>query len=86
LDAAASVPFETAPQSNNKHGDQSAKMPEVVRQIFAGSHPVYDIVKSADGLTITIRSSEDHTKKIDLISSVVGTLIKTLQEIEKPSD
>jgi len=60
-------------------------MPEIMRQIFAGSHPVYDIVKSADGVTITIRHSEDHTKKIDLISSVVGTLIKTLQEIEKAS-
>jgi len=61
-------------------------MPEIMRQIFAGSHPVYDIVKSADGLTITIRSTEDHSKKIDLISSVVETLIRTLQEVEKASD
>jgi hypothetical protein len=61
-------------------------MPEIMRQIFAGRHPVYDIVKSADGLTITIRSTEDHSKKIDLISSVVGTLVRTLQEIEKASD
>lgn len=60
-------------------------MPEIVRQIFAGRHPVYDIVKSADGGTITIRHSEDHTKKIELIASVVGTLINTLQEIEKAS-
>jgi hypothetical protein len=61
-------------------------MPEIMRQIFAGSHPVYDIVKSADGLTITIRSTEDHSKKIDLISSVVGTLVRTLQEVERALD
>ena len=57
-------------------------MPETVHQSFAGRHPVYDIVKSEDGLTITIRSSEDHTKKIDLISSVVGTLIDVLQKMK----
>jgi hypothetical protein len=61
-------------------------MPEIVRQILAGRHPVYDIVKSADGLTITIRSTGDHSKKIDLISSVVGTLARTLQEIETASE
>jgi hypothetical protein len=57
-------------------------MPEIVHQIFAGSHPVYEVVKSADGLTVTIRSAEDHNKKIDLISSVVGTLINTLQKVK----
>jgi hypothetical protein len=61
-------------------------MPEIMRQIVAGRHPVYDIVKSADGLTITIRSTEDHSKKIDLISSVVGTLVRSLQEIETATD
>ena len=57
-------------------------MPEIVHQIFAGSHPVYEVVKSADGVTVTIRSAEDHNKKIDLISSVVGTLINTLQKVK----
>jgi hypothetical protein len=60
-------------------------MPEIVHHILVGDNPVYDIVKSEDGLTITIRSSEDHTKKIDIISSAVGTLIKTLQEIKTAS-
>jgi hypothetical protein len=60
-------------------------MPEIVHHILAGGNPVYDIVKSEDGLTITIRSSDDHTKKIDIISSAVGTLIKTLQEIKTAS-
>jgi hypothetical protein len=60
-------------------------MPEIVHQIFAGRHPVYEVVKSADGSTITIRLSEDHTKKIDLIPSVIGTLINTLQKIKDAS-
>jgi hypothetical protein len=58
-------------------------MPEIIRQVTAGRHPVYDVVKSADGMTITIRSSEDHTKKIDLIPSVVDTLVRILQEVKK---
>ena len=60
-------------------------MPEIVHQIFVGRHAIYDIVKSEDGLTITIRLSEDHTQKIDLISSIVGTLIDVLQKIKTPS-
>jgi hypothetical protein len=55
-------------------------MPETVRVIRAGSHPVYEVVKSEDGLTVTIRSAENHEEKIDLMSSVVGTLINVLQE------
>lgn len=56
-------------------------MPEEVRTIYAGSDPVYEVVKSEDGLRVTIRSAEDHSKKVDLMSSVVGTLISVLQEL-----
>lgn len=55
-------------------------MPEIVRVIYAGSHPVYEVVKSADGLTVTIRLAEHPEEKVELMSSVVGTLIDMLQE------
>jgi hypothetical protein len=55
-------------------------MPEIVRVIRAGRHDVCEVVKSEDGLTVTIRSAENHDDKIDLMSSVVGTLIEVLQE------
>ncbi len=57
-------------------------MPEEVHTIYAGSHPVYEVVKSADGLTVTIRLAENHDEKIDLMSSVLGTLIQTLREVQ----
>lgn len=55
-------------------------MAEIIRTIYAGRHPIYEVVKSEDGLTVTIRSAENHDHKIDLISSVVGTLIDVLTE------
>jgi hypothetical protein len=54
-------------------------MPEQVHVIAAGSRPVYEVVTSEDGLTITIREAENHEHKIVLLSSVLGTLIRTLQ-------
>ena len=48
----------------------------------SGRHPVYEVVKSEDGLTVTIRLAENHDEKIDLMSSVIGTLIQTLHEVE----
>ena len=59
-------------------------MPEKVVDIYAGSHSVFQVVKSEDGLTVTIRLTENHDHKIDLISSVVPTLIRVLQDITKP--
>jgi hypothetical protein len=49
--------------------------------ITAGSRPVYEIVKSDDGLTVTIREAQNHEHKIDLISSVIPTLIRMLQKL-----
>jgi len=61
---------------------EDPSMPEEVHTIYAGSHPVYEVVKSADGLTVTIRLAENHDEKIDLMSSVLGTLIQTLREVQ----
>ena len=57
-------------------------MPKEVHTIYAGSHPVYEVVKSEDGLTVTIRLAENRNEKIDLMSSVIGTLIQTLKEVQ----
>ena len=56
-------------------------MPEEIRPIRAGSNVIYEVVKSDDGQTITIRAAENHDEKIELMSSVVGTLIQVLREL-----
>jgi hypothetical protein len=55
-------------------------MAEEVRQILAGARAIYEVVRSDDGQTITIRLAENHEDKIELMSSVVGTLIGVLRE------
>ncbi len=56
-------------------------MPENIEVITAGSHEVYEVVKSEDGLTITIREAGNHDHKIELISSVLPTLIRALKDM-----
>lgn len=42
-------------------------MPETVRTIFAGSHPVYEVVKSENGLLVTIRTVGHREEKIEFL-------------------
>ena len=54
-------------------------MPEI-EVITAGNKEVYEVVKSDDGHTVTIRFAKNHEHKFDLPQSVVGTLIKALSK------
>jgi len=54
----------------------------IVETISAGRHPVYDVLVTESG-SIRIRHSEDHQKHIDLISSVVPTLVNALQKAQR---
>jgi hypothetical protein len=45
-------------------------MPEEIHVIAAGSRPMYEVVKSADGSTVTIRAAGNHDNNIALTSSV----------------
>lgn len=56
-------------------------MPETIEVIKAGSREIYEVVKSEDGLKITIREAGNHDRKIELISSVLPTLIQALQKM-----
>jgi len=58
-------------------------MAEKIHSISAGSTRLYEVVESEDGLLVTIREAEDHSHKIELIGSVLPTLIEVLQEIPK---
>lgn len=54
-------------------------MADEIRVITAGSRDVYEVIKSGDGLKVTIRESQNHDHKIELLRSVLPTLIKILQ-------
>jgi hypothetical protein len=56
-------------------------MSEQVEVISAGSNPVYEVVVSEDRQTVTIREADNPERNIELISSVVGTLISVLQKL-----
>lgn len=58
-------------------------MPEkLLNTIYAGSTPVYEIVESEDGLTITVRSAESPDNQLRMIRTAVGTLADALRRIE----
>jgi hypothetical protein len=55
---------------------------EILRTITAGSRDVYQIVRAENG-NIILRMAENHDTKIELISSVLGTLIQALRDVEQ---
>lgn len=58
-------------------------MPEkLLNTIYAGSTPVYEIVESDDGLTITVRSADSPDNQLRMIRTAVGTLVDALRRIE----
>ncbi len=57
-------------------------MSEEIHLIRAGSRPVYEVVVSEDRLLVTIREAEDHDHRVELISSVIPTLIEILRKIK----
>lgn len=56
-------------------------MPDKVRGVaFLSKGPVYEIVVPENGVSITIRSAEDHSKQVSVSSGAVPLLIKALEE------
>jgi hypothetical protein len=57
-------------------------MPEQVFVIAPGNTPIYEVVKSEDGLSLTIRSAANHDYAISMPSSAVDVLISALNEFK----
>jgi hypothetical protein len=58
-------------------------MSEKVHTIFAGSHPVYEIIVSKSKWEI--RHTDDHEKSVEFMPSVVPMLIDVLQKALRES-
>jgi len=58
-------------------------MPEkILNTVYAGSTPVYEVVESEDGLTITVRSADSPDNQLRMIRTAVGTVADALRKIE----
>jgi hypothetical protein len=55
-------------------------MAEQVFVVTAGDRPIYEVVKSEDGHTLTIRSAANHTHAVSMPSSAVHALIGALRQ------
>lgn len=59
-------------------------MAEKLIKITAGNKEVFEVMKSADGQTVTVRLASNHENKMVFPSSVMGTLINALRDLERP--
>jgi hypothetical protein len=58
-------------------------MADRVLTIAAGSTPEVEVVISHDGVGITIRDANNHDDSFEFPSTMVGVLIKTLQDVQR---
>ncbi len=58
---------------------------EKVHPIMAVSSVAYEVVESEDGVTVWIRSADDHSRRVSILRSALPALIETLQRIAASS-
>lgn len=60
-------------------------MSEKVHVVKGGARPVYEVIESADDISVTIRYAGDHKEKLTLLKSTVPSLADVLKEITRKS-
>lgn len=58
---------------------------EKVHVVRGGSRPVYEVIESADEVSVTIRYAGDHKQQLTLLRSTVPSLADVLREIVRKS-
>jgi hypothetical protein len=53
----------------------------LLNTIYAGARPVYEIVESEDGRTITVRSSDSPDNELRMLRTAVGALAEALRKV-----
>jgi hypothetical protein len=53
----------------------------LLNTIYAGARPVYEIVESEDGRTITVRSSDSPDNELRMLRTAVGALADALRKV-----
>ena len=54
---------------------------EKIHVVRGGARPVYEVIESADEVSVTIRYAGDHKEKLTLLKSTVPSLADVLKEI-----
>ena len=55
-------------------------MANKTRKVAAGNEELYEIVENDDGVTVTVRSTEDESEHIIVLKSMIPILVDSLQE------
>lgn len=58
---------------------------EKIHVVKGGARPVYEVIESADEVSVTIRYAGDHKEKLTLLKSTVPSLAEVLKEIVRKS-
>jgi hypothetical protein len=58
---------------------------EKIHVVKGGSRPVYEVIESADEVSVTIRYAGDHKEKLTILKSTVPSLADVLKEIARKS-
>lgn len=58
-------------------------MDEKIHVVKGGARPVYEVIESADEVSVTIRYAGDHKEKLTLLKSTVPSLADVLKEITR---
>jgi hypothetical protein len=56
-----------------------------VHVVRGGARPLYEVIESADEVSLTIRYAGDHKEKLTLLKSTVPVLADVLKEIMRKS-
>jgi len=56
-----------------------------IHVVRGGARPVYEVIESADDVSVTIRYAGDHKEKLTLLKSTVPSLADVLSEITRKS-
>ena len=70
----------------NDTANRGAKsVDDKIHVVRGGARPVYEVIESADDVSVTIRYAGDHKEKLTLLKSTVPSLADTLSEITRKS-
>jgi hypothetical protein len=68
----------------NETADRVAKSGDgKIHVVRGGARSVYEVIESADDVSVTIRYAGDHKEKLTLLKSTVPSLADTLSEITR---
>jgi hypothetical protein len=59
---------------------------EKIHVVKGGARPVYEVIESADEVSVTIRYAGDHKSQLTLLRSTVPNLAAVLKEIQAKSE